>query len=78
MLPSKGSNETTHESENFTQENAATPKNPCLGFYRATAPALGSNRSSLFRAPHEAIIHSFWDSSIRALLLQRFPNATAA
>jgi hypothetical protein len=26
---------------------------------------------------HEAIIDSFWDSSILVLLLQRFPNATA-
>src|SRR5260221_3783156 len=27
--------------------------------------------------PHEAMVDSVWDSSIRVLLLQRFPNATA-
>ena len=44
----------------------------CLGLLLVCAPTA----SSYSVLTHEAIIDAVWDSSIRALLLQRFPDAT--
>ena len=46
----------------------------CLGLFFFLCAPLASAYSVL---THEAIIDSLWDTSIKALLLQRFPNATA-
>src|SRR6266851_3223862 len=50
------------------------PPSACLGCLLLLAAPTARPYSVL---THEAIVDSVWDSSIRDLLLQRFPNATA-
>jgi hypothetical protein len=50
------------------------PRLACLGLL-LLLPASTARAYSVLT--HEAMIDSVWDSSIKALLLQRFPNATA-
>ncbi len=50
------------------------PPSACVGLFLLCWAPTASSYSVL---THEAIIDSVWDSSIKVLLLQRFPNATA-
>src|SRR5258708_14168699 len=50
------------------------PPLACLGLLLLLSAPTARSYSVL---THEAMVDSVWDSSIRVLLLQRFPNATA-